>query len=84
MDPESRRLLEEIHALAKDNHRILRAVRRHQFLSSFGRLFFWIIVILISGYLYLVYLQPIAEKLIPGLSTTTPIGKLINSFTAGK
>jgi hypothetical protein len=95
MDPESKRLLEDTYALAKDNHRMLRAVRRHQLIDAFGKFFIWIIVILISAYSYFAFLQPIIEKLhIPGLptvqpgtfgiSTTTPIGKLINSVGAGK
>lgn len=95
MDPESRRLLEDTYALAKDNHRMLRAIRRHQLISAFGKVFIWIIVIAVTAYSYLAFLQPLVNKLhIPGLSTTqpgtfgtsttTPFGKLINSFQAGR
>ncbi|NNM83925.1 hypothetical protein HKL94_01770 [Candidatus Parcubacteria bacterium] len=91
MDPESKRLLEDIYALAKDNHRMLRAVRRHQIISAFGKVFIWLIVLAIAVYLYFAFLQPLIDKLhIPGLpaaqsgffsfATTTPLGKLVNSF----
>ncbi len=91
MDPESRRLLEDTFALAKDNHRMLRAVRRHQIIGSFGKVFIWLIVLAIAAYSYFAFLQPLLGKLhIPwpstaqsgvfNLSTTTPFGKLINYF----
>ncbi len=95
MDPELRRLLEDTYALAKDNHRMLRTIRRHQLISAFGKVFIWLIIIAVAAYSYLAFLQPLVNKLhIPGLSTvqsgafglstTTPFGKLINSFQAGK
>ena len=91
MDPEAKRMIEDIYAMVKDNHRMLRAVRRHQILDTFGKWILWLIIILATAYSYFVYLQPIINTFqIPGLSgsfgisTTTPFGKLINSFQAGK
>ena len=92
MDPELKRQLEEIHALAKDNHRMLRAIRRDQWLGFIGRVVVWIIVITLPLYLYQQYLQPLVDKFsaTPGAATTGPFGfptsaqmeKLINSFKA--
>jgi hypothetical protein len=95
MDPELKHLVQETLALAKENHRLLRAVRRHQILDTFGKWIVWVVVFIVTGYSYVVYLQPIIDKFdIPGLSTmqsaasgsstTTPLGKLINYFKAGK
>ena len=95
MDPELKRLLEDTHALVKDNHRMLRAVRRHQIFSAFGKVIVWIVVILATALSYEAYVKPLIDTLhIPGLSaiesgaldtsTTTPLGKLINYFKAGK
>ena len=92
MDPELKRQLEEIHALTKDNHRMLRAIRRDQWLGFIGRVLVWIIVITLPLYLYQQYLQPLVDKFsaTPGATATGPFGfptsaqmeKLINSFKA--
>jgi hypothetical protein len=95
MDPEIREQLEEIHALAKDNHRMLRAIRRSQWFSFFTSVVFWIAVVLVPIYLYQQYIAPTVARIstITGVSTTTTssflglptfneIGKLVNSFEA--
>jgi len=41
MDPEMKRQLEEIHALAKDTNRMLHAMRRDYWLGLVGKLIFW-------------------------------------------
>ncbi|MFA6414579.1 MAG: hypothetical protein WC217_03670 [Candidatus Paceibacterota bacterium] len=94
MDPEVKRQLEEIHALAKDNHQMLRAIRRHQWYGFIGTVVFWAVLIVAPLYLYQQYLQPFVAKyqVTTGMTTTGPFGlptsadlqKLINSFTAGK
>ena len=94
MDPESKRLLEETHALVKDNHRLLRAVRRHQLITDFGKFFIWLIIILASVYSFQVYLRPLIAtfSMVPGATASGPFGfptsadieKLINSFKAGE
>ncbi len=81
MDPELKRLLEENHALAKDNHRLLRAVRRHQLIETFGKYIFWIIVIGSSVYYYQVYLKPIAAKF-QASGTPTPASSFFSSTSA--
>ncbi len=91
MDPELKRLLDETHALAKENHRMLRAIRRDQWLGLVGRIIVWIIVLALPLYLYQQYLQPFVTKLVPGAATTSVFGlptsaevqKLINSYKAG-
>jgi hypothetical protein len=67
MDPELKRELVEIHALAKDNHQMLRAIRRGQWYSFWGRIIFWAVVIIIPFLIYQHYLEPL-------ISTFTPIG----------
>ena len=87
MDPEVKREFAELHALVKDNHRLLRAVRRHQILEMFGKLALWLIIILVSGYAYIAYLNPLVAQFFSGASST-PFGipssadlqKLIDSY----
>ena len=45
MDPELKRQLEEIHALTKDNHHMLRAIRRHQWYSFMSTVVFWLVIL---------------------------------------
>ena len=93
MDPDLRRELEEIHALVRDNHRMLRSVRRSQFIGTLGSIIVWVLVLALPLYLYQRYFAPIIEKVsaVSGLSTTTTTGlfglptsaeaqKLINSL----
>ena len=97
MDSEIKKQLEEIHALAKDNHRMLRAIRRNQWFNFFSSVVFWLAVLVIPIYLYQQYLAPTISKIstITGVSTTTTagflglptfneIGKLVNSFETNK
>ena len=94
MDLELKRLLEETRALARENHRMLRAIRRDQWFGFVGKIIVWIIVLLLPLYLYQQYLQPIVSKFsatpgatapsgLFGLPTTAELQKLINSFKAG-
>lgn len=94
MDPEIKRQLEEIHALAKDNHRLIRAVRRHQLFGIVTSVVFWLVILAAPFYLYQQYLKPLVAKFQAttgsptsgplGLPTTADIEKLINSFKAGQ
>ena len=94
MDSEIKRQLEEIHALAKDNHRILRAVRRHQLFGIITTIVLWLVVLIAPFYLYQQYLQPLVAKFqaTPGatasgffnLPSSAELQKLINSYKAGQ
>jgi hypothetical protein len=97
MDPEIERTLEEIHALAKDNHRMLRAIRRGQWMSFISTVIVWVAVLALPLYLYRQYLEPIISQIseISGTASTTTagllnvptftgIGKMISSFAGGK
>jgi Trk-type K+ transport system membrane component len=94
MDPESKQLIEQTHALVKDSHQMLRAIRRHQWYSFFGTIIVWIIVLALPLYLYQNYLQPFVSKFsaTTGVTTSGPFGlptsadlqKLLNSFKATK
>jgi hypothetical protein len=78
MDPDIKEQLEEIHALAKDNHRMLRAIRRSQWMSFMSTIIIWLVVLALPLYLYQQYLAPIVQKIstTSGLSTTTTSGFL--------
>ena len=95
MDPELKRTLDEIHALAKDNHRMLRAIRRDYWIGLVGKILFWIILFALPLYFYQQYLQPLFTKFSAtsgtpaatgpfGLPTTAELQKLINSYKAGQ
>lgn len=94
MDPEIKHQLEEIHALAKDTHRLLRAVRRHQLFGIVMTIIFWLVILITPFYFFQQYLQPFVAKYsaTTGMSTSGPFGlpttadlqKLINSFKVGQ
>ena len=89
MDPETKRLIEETRAFAKDNHDMLRAIRRHQWYSAIGTIIVWTLVLAVPLYLYQQYLQPFVDKFsapsgIFGLPTSAELQKLINSFKSGQ
>ena len=93
MDPELRREIDEIMALTKDNHRMLRAIRRDQWFGLVARVIIWAIVLALPLYLYQQYFQPIISKFsnTPGMTTNGLFGiptsaelqKLIDSYKAG-
>lgn len=71
MDPELKRTLDELHALAKDNHRMLRAIRRDQWFGFIGKIIIWVLVLALPLFLYQHYLEPLIAKFVPASSTTT-------------
>lgn len=90
MDSELKKQLEEIHALAKDNHRLLRSVRRHQLFGIVVTTIFWVVILVTPFFIYQQYLQPFVSKFqatpgattsgMFGLPTSVDIQNLINSF----
>ncbi|MEK7179675.1 MAG: hypothetical protein AAB689_01440 [Patescibacteria group bacterium] len=95
MDPELKRMLDETRSLAKDNHRMLRALRRHQLIGAFGKIIFWLVILGGSAYWYQIYLQPLVAKFstlgspsavsnLFGLPTSAELQKLLNSFKVGQ
>ena len=95
MDPEQKRLLEETHALVRENHRMLRSVRRHQIITDFGKFILWLIVLGIAAYYYFFSVKPVIDRYqatgifdlpagLMGLPTSAEIQKLIDSYKAGR
>ncbi|MDE1919195.1 MAG: hypothetical protein KGH56_00675 [Patescibacteria group bacterium] len=96
MDPELKRMLDETHALVKDNHRMLRAIRRDQWIGLIGKIIIWAIVLALPLYLYQQYLGPLVSKFstlygtsMPGtgsfsIPTSAELQKLIDSYKVGK
>jgi Trk-type K+ transport system membrane component len=92
MDPDTKRVLDEIYVLTKENHRILSSIRRWQWLSLIEKIVIWIIVLALPLYLYQHYLQPLVTKFSEttgtpttgffGLPTSADIQKLVDSFKA--
>jgi len=78
MDSELKKQLEEIHALARDNNRMLRAIRRDAWYSLAGKIIFWAIFLLGPVYLYYAYVAPVIERVAP---TTTSIGSATATST---
>ena len=61
MDPESKKLLEDTHALAQENNNILRSMRRSMRVSHIMSLIYWIII-LGSAFGAYYFLQPYLTK----------------------
>ena len=57
LDPEIKQLLEETKALVKDNHRMLRAIRREAWLGIIAKVIFWVVVIILPLYFLYPYLS---------------------------
>ena len=94
MDPEIKQELTTIHALVKDNHDMLRAIRRAQWYSFWGKVIFWAVVVILPFLLYRHYLEPFVSKFAPtgtstsvkgsfGLPSTADIENLIKLYTGG-
>ena len=71
MDSELKKQLEEIHALARDNNRMLRAIRRDAWFSLAGKIIFWAIFLLGPVYLYYAYVAPVIGRLTPTTTSTS-------------
>lgn len=93
MDPELKHLLTELLALEKENHRLTKAIHRHQLISAFWRVILWVFVIVATAYSYYFYLQPLMQKFsVPGspsassyftgLPSSADLQKLIDSYKA--
>lgn len=72
IDPEVQDQLDALHALVKDNHRMLRAVRRDQWIGVFAKIIVWIILLALPIFLYQHYLAPIYASLMPNQASSTP------------
>ena len=78
MDPESKSLLAETYALAKENNDILHGIRRSQRMASFMRAIYWLIIIGITfGSFYL--LQPYINKMLDLYNSVSGTEQKLNS-----
>ncbi len=62
MDDLDRTQLEQLLRLAKDNNRMLRAMRRDAFIGGVIKLIVWAALIIIPFWLYLNYLAPVLQS----------------------
>lgn len=78
MEPELKRLLEENLELARQNNRMLRAIRRGTWYSLLWNIIIWAFFIIAPLYAYQQYVAPLVARfqaLAPGgAATTTPSG----------
>ena len=85
MDAESKELLKKTFALAEENNKILRKMRRSQKIASFLRFVYWVIILGVTfGAFYL--LQPYVDK-ITGLyntvfNTSQKLNNTVNSVNS--
>ncbi|MFA6519660.1 MAG: hypothetical protein WCT41_02465 [Candidatus Paceibacterota bacterium] len=92
MDPELKRELQEMRALVKDNHDMLRSIKRHQWWSFLTTVLFWTAAVIAPLYLYQQYVQPLIARFSDTgtaaggfqLPTSVDVQKLINSFKSGQ
>jgi hypothetical protein len=93
MDPELKKELQEIHVLVRDNHQMLRAIRRGQWYSFWSKIIFWGIVIVVPFLLYQHYLEPLLARFSPealgpqsliSVPSTEEIKNLIESYLSGR
>jgi hypothetical protein len=57
MTPEERSLLERTYKLSEDNNQILHSIRRSNRLAAVARVFYWIVIIVVSFGAYY-FIQP--------------------------
>ena len=79
MNPDQIRLLDEAVSLARENNRLLRAMRRSGRLNFILRLFYWAIIIGLSYGAY-IYIQPYVETLQSGYTTVKTEGDRIKGL----
>lgn len=62
-ESELEKLLKENLQLSKENHMMLKKIRRQQKLASFSKVVYWLVIlfIMVGGYIFVV--QPLVEKL---------------------
>jgi len=85
MTPEEKSLLERTHALAVENNHILHSLRRSDRLSLVFRIFYWVVILVVSFGSYVV-IQPFLKSFInaSAMSQTGPLeaSQAINQIKA--
>lgn len=76
MDDESKKMLEETLALAKENHEMLRKVRGAQKQAAFFRFMYWAFIIL-AGVGAFYFIQPYVDSI---TGTAKEVNTSINDF----
>lgn len=97
MNPEEKRILEETLSLARENHKMLRTMRRHAWFGLCFKILVWAVLILAPLYFYQKYLEPIMGQFqsatggktgtvagtgLFGFPTSADIQKLIEQYKA--
>jgi hypothetical protein len=69
-DAELKSLIEENIRIAKENNRLLRAMRRDAWFSFAGKILLWALLIAAPLYIYATYLMPLIRTLAPEEGTS--------------
>lgn len=77
MDPEIKRLLEEIREIEKENHHLLKSLKRYQWYGFIWKILLWTSLIVIPVYFYQTYFAQI-------LPSSFDAGKLLESYQLGQ
>lgn len=96
MDPEIKFLVEETHKLTQENHKLLKAVRRSQWVTTISTIIIWVVVLALPVFLWQEYIAPTIEKFsalskesttttsqLFGIPTSGEVQKLLNSIKSG-
>ena len=74
MDDLDRTQLEQVLKLAKENNRMLHAMRRNAFLGGLFKLLMWAAFIIIPLWLYMQYLAPVVQSMIDTMNQVQGTG----------
>ncbi len=74
MDMNKDDMLEETYRLARDNNRMLHAMRRNAFLSGLVRVVFWAAIIAATVWSYMQFVNPILQSVAQTTSQLQSVG----------
>jgi hypothetical protein len=93
MDPELKTLIEETHALARENHRLLEHVRRHQIIEFYGKWIIYGVLVIVGGIFYIHFVMPLFDTYLhavsggengPAVLPSGELQKLLESYQSGR
>lgn len=74
MDMNKDDLLEETYRLARDNNRMLHAMRRNAFLSGLVRVIFWVAIVGFTVWSYMQFVDPVLQSVVRASAQIQAVG----------
>ena len=68
MEPNQNDILHETYQLARENNKMLHAMRRNAFLGGIFKLIFWIALIVAPIWFYQAYLSPVVDSMLKSIN----------------